>query len=224
MIRAVVFDVGETLLDERGLWHRWADWLDVPREHFMDALRGVVQRGAHHRQVFEVFRPGFDFEAAASARRAAGDDPGFRLADFHADALPCLARLRSAGYRVGIAGNTSAATERFLIKAGAAADFISSAATWETEKPSAEFFARVVEAAGFAPAEIAYVGDRIDNDVLPAMRAGLAGVFLRRGLWADAHRASPEAAGADIIIDALTELPEAFARHGTPQLPVTRRG
>jgi FMN phosphatase YigB (HAD superfamily) len=212
MIRAVVFDVGETLLDETGLWHRWADWLDVPRARFTDTLQDVVRRGAHHRQVFEVFRPGFDFEAAASARRAARDDPGFRTEDFHSDALPCLERLRSADFRVGIAGNTSAATERFLIEAGAAADFISSAAIWGTEKPSPAFFARVVEAAGAAPAEIAYVGDRIDNDVLPAMRAGLAGVFLRRGLWADVHRASPDASRANVIIDALTELPEAFTR------------
>lgn len=210
MIRAVVFDVGETLLDERGLWHRWADWLDVPRARFTDALKDVVRRGAHHRQVFEVFRPGFDFEAAASARRAAGDDPGFRTEDFHCDALPCLERLRCAGFRLGIAGNTSAATERFLIEAGAAADFISSAASWGTEKPSPAFFAHVVEAAGVAPAEVAYVGDRIDNDVLPAMRAGLAGVFLRRGIWADVHRAGPEAARADMTIDTLAELPEVF--------------
>lgn len=219
MIRAVVFDVGETLLDERGLWHRWADWLDVPRERFMDALRDIVQRGVHHRQVFNGFRPGFDLAGATDARRAAGDDPGFHAEDFHADAMPCLERLRHAGYRVGIAGNTSAETERFLIEARVPADFISSAGTWGIEKPSPAFFARVVEAAGFAPAEIAYVGDRIDNDVLPAMNAGLAGVFLRRGLWADVHRTSPDASHADITIDALTELPEAFA-----QLPSRHNG
>ena len=212
MLRAVVFDVGETLLDERGLWHRWADWLGVPRERFMDTLTDIVRRGVHHRQVFEVFRPGFDFEAATTARRAAGDDPGFRTEDFHDDALPCLARLRSAGFRVGIAGNTSTETERFLIEAGVPADFISSAATWGVEKPSPGFFTRVVKAAGFGPAEIAYVGDRIDNDVLPAQRAGLTGVFLRRGLWAEVHRDIPNAAGADIIIDALNELPEAFTQ------------
>jgi FMN phosphatase YigB (HAD superfamily) len=216
MIRAVVFDVGETLLDERGLWHRWADWLDVPRERFMDALRDVVRRGAHHRQVFEVFRPGFDLAAATDARRVAGDDPGFRAEDFHADAVPCLERLRREGYRVGIAGNTSTDTERFLIEAGMPADFISSAATWGTEKPSAAFFARVVEAAGLAPAEIAYVGDRIDNDVLPAMRAGLAGVLLRRGLWADVQGASPDASCANIIIDTLVELPEALGQRDRP--------
>lgn len=216
MIRAAVFDVGETLVDERGLWHRWADWLGVPRARFMDALRDVVQRGVHHRQVFEVFRPGFDLAAATEARRAAGDDPGFHIEDFHADALPCLERLRCAGYRVGIAGNTSADAERFLMRAGAPADFIASAATWGVEKPLPAFFAHVVEAIGLGPAEIAYVGDRIDNDVLPAMRAGLAGVFVRRGLWADVHGASPDASRVDTIIDTLAELPEAFGRRDRP--------
>jgi FMN phosphatase YigB (HAD superfamily) len=55
------------------------------------------------------------------------------------------------------------------------------------------------------------VGDRIDNDVLPALRAGLTGVFLRRGIWAEVHSASPDASRANVVIDALTELPEAFA-------------
>ena len=39
-------------------------------------------------------------------------------------------------------------------------------------KPAPEFFARVVELAGAAPERIAYVGDRVDNDVGPALAAG----------------------------------------------------
>src|SRR6266446_6422224 len=30
-IRLVVFDVGETLIDESRMWGEWADWLGVPR-------------------------------------------------------------------------------------------------------------------------------------------------------------------------------------------------
>jgi FMN phosphatase YigB (HAD superfamily) len=210
MIRAIAFDVGETLLDERGLWGRWADWIGVPREDFIAALSDVIRRGAHHRKVFEVFRPSFDIAAETEARRAIGDDPGFHVEDFHADALPCLAALKAAGLRIGIAGNTSAATERFLAQAGVPADFIASSAAWNIEKPSPLFFARLIEEAGMRPQDIAYVGDRLDNDALPAMRAGLVGVFVRRGLWADVHRHWPEANGVDLAIDSLAELPSAL--------------
>jgi FMN phosphatase YigB (HAD superfamily) len=211
MVHSVVFDVGETLLDERGLWHRWADWLGVPREDFIAALSDIIRRGDNHRRVFEQFHPGFDMAAAAEARLAAGDDPGFRLEDFHADALQCLARLKESGLRIGIVGNTSAATERLLVHSGAQADFIGSAATWGVEKPSPLFFSRMIDEAGLEPREIAYVGDRIDNDIIPAKRAGLVGVFLRRGLWAEVHRHWPQADSAVITIDSLVELPAVLA-------------
>lgn len=156
MICAVVFDVGETLIDERASWGRWAEWLGVPRERFMHALAGVVQGGEHHRRVFEIFRPGLDVAAAAEARRAAGDDPGFRSEDFYPDALPCLRELKSIGLSVGIAGNTSPATERFLVESRAPADFVASSGTWGVEKPSPAFFARIAVAAGMPKRNIAY--------------------------------------------------------------------
>jgi FMN phosphatase YigB (HAD superfamily) len=212
MIRGVVFDVGETLIDERGLWSRWADWLGVERGRFMVALCDLIERGEHHRGVFELFRPGHDVSALQAARRAAGDDPGFRLEDFYPDALPCLQELKRRGLRLGIAGNTSAETERLIERAGLPADFVGSSESWGVEKPSPAFFARVVEAAGHPARELAYVGDRLDNDVLPAMRAGLTGVFVRRGLWASVQRHWPQAAGVDIAVGSLAELPEAIAR------------
>ena len=33
------------------------------------------------------------------------------------------------------------------------------------------------------PSEILYVGDRLDNDISPAIDAGLATAWLRRGPW-----------------------------------------
>jgi FMN phosphatase YigB (HAD superfamily) len=53
MIRAVIFDVGETLVDETRAWGEWADWLGVSRLAFFGALGSVIERGLHHRQFFE---------------------------------------------------------------------------------------------------------------------------------------------------------------------------
>jgi FMN phosphatase YigB (HAD superfamily) len=80
------------------------------------------------------------------------------------------------------------------------------------EKPSADFFAAVATAAGCAPDEIAYVGDRLDNDVLPARRAGMRTVLLRRGPWGYLHAERPDAALADVVTDSLLDLPARIAQ------------
>ena len=48
------------------------------------------------------------------------------------------------------------------------------------EKPSPAFFARIVEQLGVPVGEVLYVGDRLDNDVGPAQRAGLLTALIRR--------------------------------------------
>lgn len=54
--------------------------------------------------------------------------------------------------------------------------------------------------------EVAYVGDRLDNDVLPAQEAGMVGIFLRRGPWAYLQE-QDQPAPFRPRIDTLTELP-----------------
>ena len=85
MIRWIAFDVGETLFDERGLWGRWADWIGIDRHRFISELKAIIGAGRHHREVFEVFQPGFDIERAEARRRADGDAPGFIEADLFPD-------------------------------------------------------------------------------------------------------------------------------------------
>jgi HAD superfamily hydrolase (TIGR01549 family) len=182
-LQAVVFDVGETLVDETRHWGEWADWLGVPRLTFFAALGGVIERGLHHRQVFQLVRPGLDLDAEVRRRAEAGWTYRFDPSDFYRDALPCLASLKARGFRVGIAGNQPEAAEAALAAAGVPADFIASSASWGVEKPDPAFFAKVAEAAGAPPSSIAYVGDRPDNGVRPARQAGMLAVFLRRGPW-----------------------------------------
>jgi FMN phosphatase YigB (HAD superfamily) len=73
------------------------------------------------------------------------------------------------------------------------------------------FFAAIARLVGLEPGEIAYVGDRVDNDVLPARAAGMVAVHLRRGPWGHLQGALPEAREADIRIESLAELPERLA-------------
>jgi HAD superfamily hydrolase (TIGR01549 family) len=211
-VRAVVFDVGETLVDETRHWGDWADWLGVTRFGFFAAFGAVVERGWHHRRVFELVRPGIDLAAEQARRAAAGWRYTLEPSDFYPDALPCLRALLAAGFKVGIAGNQPEAAETSLAALGAPADFVASSARWGVEKPDPGFFAKVVEAAGAPVDAIAYVGDRLDNDVLPAKAAGMTAVFIRRGPWGLIHAASPDAARADLRIETLEALPSLLTR------------
>lgn len=212
-IRAVFFDIGETLIDETRIWSGWADWLGVPRLTFIGALGGIIERDEHHRRVFDLFREDFDLEREEKARIEAGVpniiDPG----DLYPDVLPCLQTLRSEGYAVGIAGNQPEGTEGILRAMGLPVDTIASSARWGIEKPSPAFFAKIAGETSLSPSEIAYVGDRLDNDVLPAMAAGMIAVFLRRGPWGHIHALRPEAAKAHLRLNTLLELPDALRQY-----------
>ena len=203
--------MGETLVSENRHWAAWADWMGIPRLTFFGALGGVIERGEHHRRVFELLRPGFDLQAEIARRRDAGVLPDLSKDDLYPDALPCLCALRGAGYRVGLVGNQPRSTEAFLAEIGVPVDFIASSEGWGVAKPDLKFFSRVAEVAALPAAEIAYVGDRLDNDVLPARAAGMLAVFIRRGPWGVLHALRPEVSQAHLQLESLAELPDALA-------------
>jgi FMN phosphatase YigB (HAD superfamily) len=130
----------------------------------------------------------------------------------YADARPCLEALRAGGYLVGIGGNQPAEHASSLRELDLPADVVRTSGEMGVEKPSLEFFVRLTAEAGLRPKEAAYVGDRVDNDVLPAKAAGMVAVFLRRGPWAAVHATWPEAADADLTIDSLDELAAGLQR------------
>jgi FMN phosphatase YigB (HAD superfamily) len=203
-IRSVFFDVGETLVDETRMWGAWADALEVPRLTLFGLLGATIARQEHHRQVFDHFGANRLARATDRMRSVEPLTPG----DLYPDVLPCLSALRSRGLFLGAAGNQPLALESALVSAGIPLDVVGSSERWGVEKPSPEFFARLVAEAGRPAGEVLYVGDRLDNDVLPALRSGLRAVLVRRGPWGMLHARSAEAGRADRIIDGLMELPE----------------
>ena len=50
----VVFDVGETLVGETGLWERAADAAGVPRFTLMGVLGGLAASGRLHSDVWDI--------------------------------------------------------------------------------------------------------------------------------------------------------------------------
>ena len=211
-IKAVFFDIGYTLIDETRQWRAWADHLRVPYEKFDATLRDAIARDEHHRRVFEILKPGFDLDQERATRTAAGSSDTFTAADLYPDAAPCLRELKRTGYLIGLAGNQPETAEAALEAMNLSADIIASSAKWGVEKPSPAFFHRVIEAAGCTPREIAYIGDRLDNDIVPANQAGLKAIFLIRGPWGEAHARRAEAELAHAKLTTLDDMPTALKR------------
>ncbi|MFE2158641.1 HAD family hydrolase [Streptomyces lydicus] len=206
MIRAVAFDVGETLIrDDRG-WGAWADWLGVNR-HTLSALVGaVVAQGRDNADALRLVRPGIDIAAEQAAQEKAGRAEYLDETDLYPDVRPALTALRSAGLRVVIAGNQTARAAELLRALQLPADAVATSGEWGIAKPHPQFFAGVVELAGAEPDEVLYVGDHPQNDVTPARTAGLRTAHLRRGplghLWAE----SEDARSADWRLGSLSDL------------------
>ena len=204
--RAIFFDVGETLIDETRLMHIWADALGVDRSEFFSVLDDVIFRNQPIRQVFERLRPGFDVAAARAQRRRDGTDFFIEARDLYADAKPCLSALRQRGLFVGIAGNQPPTAKAALESFGLDTDLITTSAELGVDKPSAAFFQKMLDLAKLRPEETAYVGDRVDNDVIPAKAAGMTAIFLERGPFGRVHARRGDAAEADIHVKSLSEL------------------
>jgi HAD superfamily hydrolase (TIGR01549 family) len=169
----------------------------------MAALGAVIGRGGEHGDVFSMFGAD-DWQArATAAERVYG---GFTAEDLYPDALGAIDGLRRAGYRVAITANQPASRAEELRALGIEAEVVAMSEAMGVTKPDPAFFARTLELLGNPPpASVAYVGDRVDNDVLPAAAAGMRAVWIRRGPWGVIQRLSPDAHPA-LVVDSLAEL------------------
>ena len=209
MIRAVVFDVGECLVDETREYGTWADWLQVPRHTFAAVFGAVIAQGRDYRETFQEFRPGFDLDEEREKRAAAGHPEAFDEADLYDDVRPALAQLRADGLWLGIAGNQTVRAGKILRELFSDdVDLIGTSDDWGASKPDPAFFRRVAEVVPFTADEILYVGDRVDNDLRPAVAAGMHTALVRRGPWATIQWRTEEAEKLPTFrIESLRELP-----------------
>jgi len=173
-IRAIFFDVGETLIDETRLMHGWADTMGVDRAEFVATLDEIIAKGETYRAIFERLRPGFDVRAAVAERKRNGTDFRIEARDLYADAKPCLSELTQDGWFVGIAGNQPPTAKAALESFGLAARLITTSAELGVDKPSPDFFRKTLAKAcdtflKFAPPLLGVV--RRDAKVRDAIRA-----------------------------------------------------
>ncbi len=196
-LKAVFFDVGETLVDEERYWREVAAEAGVAAHVVLAALGVTIALGEEHTELWRHL----------GLPRPAAPAVPYEDDDLYPDAVRCLGVLREKGYTVGVAGNQDALLDAWLRESRLPINIAGSSASWGVRKPERAFFERMISEAGCDPEELVYVGDRVDNDVLPALAAGIVAVHLRRGPWGRLQTTP----AAVLTIDGLDELPDALA-------------
>lgn len=197
----ICLDVGEVLIDETRVWSVWAHVLGVSPFTLQATIGARIVSGGSHLDALADVDPGWAEHRETFERRLGG----LQARDLYPDVLPALERIRTAGIRTAVCGNQPASRRAELLAAGVRADPVLTSDDLGAEKPDPAFFDTLLVHLGHPqPSAVWYVGDRADNDVRPAIDAGLRAVWVRRGPWARLTSAGDT--DADLVVDDLHEL------------------
>ena len=199
MMKWIFVDVGSTLVDETEAYnHRARDMIAGTNITFkeFDDMRIVFAR------------QGLDGNSEAIRHFGLTKTPWHSEDEVpYPDACDTLTDLKARGYRLGIIANQNPGLEKRLEDWGLQQyfDVIVSSAEIGYAKPEREIFEKAFEMAGCMAEESVMVGDRLDNDMLPAKDIGMKTVWMKSGL---AKYQTSEI--ADFQIQSLGELKEIF--------------
>jgi len=240
-VRAVFFDLDETLLDHTSAVRVGAAALAKELGH-PNPAEAIESWFALERHFFDRYLAGeLSFLEQRRARvRGLAAEVGRELDDAEADAVfatyfshyqaswvafpdveACFAELRTrADVRLGVVTNGDARGQRAkLARLGLldAMDVVVTAEEVGCAKPDPRIYRAACERAGVPVEDAVMVGDRLDVDADGARAAGLLGVWLDRGGQLSGARHPAAHDGSRLVrISSLTELP-ALVADGTGQ-------
>lgn len=199
MVKWIFFDIGSTLVDEAEAYdHRAREMItgtNITFQEFDDMRIALA-------------RQGFDGNSAAVKHFGLTKTPWHSEDEApYSDAQSTLEALRSKGYNLGIIANQKLGTAERLENWGLRQyfDVIAASAELGCAKPDKEIFEKALELARCAAQESVMIGDRLDNDIIPAKAVGMKTVWVRNGLAKYQDTGLGESV-ADYQIGSLSEL------------------
>lgn len=176
MIKWIFFDVGSTLVDETEAYdHRVRDMIAGTNITFQEFGRVRIALACQ----------GLDGNSAAIKHFGLTKTPWHSEDEIpYSDADSTLAALRQRGYNLGIIANQKNGMAERLDEWGMLQyfDVIVASAEIGYAKPDKEIFEKAFELARCTAQESVMVGDRLDNDIIPAKAIGMKTVWVKNGL------------------------------------------
>ena len=176
MNKWIFFDVGSTLVDETEAYdHRVREMIvgtSITFKEFDDVRIALAKQGLDGNSAAIKY-----FGLTKTPWHSEDEVP-------YSDAHSTLATLVDKGYKLGIIANQNFGTEKRLESWGLRRyfDVIVSSAELGYSKPDKKIFQKAFELAECAADESIMVGDRLDNDIIPAKELGMKTVWIKNGL------------------------------------------
>lgn len=197
------FDIGSTLVDETEAYnHRVREMIQNTHVSFE----------AFDRMRIHFAKQGLNGDAEAIRHFGLAKTPWHHEDEVpYDDAAATLKELKLRGYRIGIIANQAAGSADRLDAWGLLPyiDVVAASAELGVSKPDRAIFEQAFEMANCAPTEAAMIGDRLDNDIIPAGELGMATVWIPNGL-SIYHAPARFRCRPDFIIKNLSELLNIF--------------
>lgn len=126
------------------------------------------------------------------------------------DAVQCLEFL-SGKYKIGVIANQSFGTEQRLEEYGLLKyiDLVVASAEEGVSKPDKRIFEIALNRSGCKACDSVMIGDRIDNDIVPANLLGMHTVWIKQSMWRYWIQ-TDNVEKPDYTVDSLSELCELF--------------
>ncbi|MDW8705711.1 HAD family hydrolase [Streptococcus suis] len=208
MIEWIFFDLGSTLLDEEATYGYYIDKyvkklesLDI--EVSSDSYKKKMAEYAH--QSLDPIRATWHYFAPTEPRPLWTNE-GIKL---YSEAREVLETL-SKDYRLGIVANQSSSVRDLLKEWGIESYFQLIILSEEVglSKPDTTIFTLALQKANIPADRVVYVGDRYDNDILPAKSLGMWTVRILTGFGK--HAGENDKLKSDWVIPSLQEITNIF--------------
>ena len=125
----------------------------------------------------------------------------------YADTKSVLSTLYNKGYKLGIVANQLLGTQKRLEKWQILKyfDVVVSSAEEGIAKPDLQIFRTALQKADCKPHNAVMIGDRLDNDIVPANKLGLKTIWVKQG-FSVYSKPQDELEYADYTVNSLTEI------------------
>ncbi len=207
-MKVLFFDVGYTLVNEDAVWddrcHQQAKTDEAKKLGLSaaDIYHEIEMASISRKPQFRTLIDKYAFKEVAPYRT--------ELEKLYEE-VPAVIKALSQKYELGIIANQLDGLKERLEAFGLLKYFKYIISSWDLQimKPDIRIFEYALDKANCTPQEACMIGDRLDNDILPAKSLGMKTIWIKQGFGA-LQKPLSKSEEPDYTISNLSELLEIF--------------